>query len=302
MEFLNCLFNKTIAPKIWLRAFSMSISLLVGWSLVNAGLVHADVNNSQAAIGFVILAKGKVSAQSLQGADRNLKRRSKLFNGDKIYTAENSKAQIKFTDGSIIALAHNTELIIEDYQFDSTAKGKEKSFIKLVKGGFRAITGVIGKSNAEDYKVKTNLATIGIRGTHFELVKGESLGVAVWDGGVWVENQAGKMALGKDSNYQFALVSDIGQPPKGLLKPPPGIAGSNQADGKASKKANTSRQKQKAQNDKAEKKQNGNQEKKSANKEQGIATADDAESEADKNAEPGDGEEPGKTKAPAKKV
>lgn len=43
----------------------------------------------------------------------------------------------------------------------------QRAFFRLVKGGFRTITGLIGKANQEDYRVTTPTATIGIRGTEW---------------------------------------------------------------------------------------------------------------------------------------
>lgn len=205
------------------------------------------------------------------GEERALTRRSSLFEGDRVSTGPGAKTQIKFTDGSIIALRDNTELLIENYQF-SKQSGEDKSILKLVKGGFRAITGVIGKNNPEDYKVNTNLATIGIRGTHFELVLAEELGVAVWDGGITVENNAGKMVLGQGASFQFALVKAINQMPKGLLKPPPGISSVSSAE-----------------NQQSETKENGDkkseQEKKREQKEKESGQEEKAEHEAQQNDE-----------------
>lgn len=41
----------------------------------------------------------------------------------------------------------------------------QRAFFRLVKGGFRTVTGLIGKANREDYRVNTPTATIGVRGT-----------------------------------------------------------------------------------------------------------------------------------------
>lgn len=46
-----------------------------------------------------------------------------------------------------------------------TRSGASRAFFRLVKGGFRSVSGVIGKLNREDYRVSTPVATIGIRGT-----------------------------------------------------------------------------------------------------------------------------------------
>lgn len=43
----------------------------------------------------------------------------------------------------------------------------QRAFFRLVKGGFRTVTGLIGKANVDDYKVVTPTATIGIRGTEW---------------------------------------------------------------------------------------------------------------------------------------
>lgn len=41
----------------------------------------------------------------------------------------------------------------------------QRAFFRLLKGGFRAVTGAIGKLREEDYRITTPVATIGIRGT-----------------------------------------------------------------------------------------------------------------------------------------
>lgn len=41
------------------------------------------------------------------------------------------------------------------------------AFFSLLKGGFRAVSGAIGKINHDDYQVATPVATIGIRGTDY---------------------------------------------------------------------------------------------------------------------------------------
>ena len=46
-----------------------------------------------------------------------------------------------------------------------SSSGTSRAFFRLVKGGFRSVSGVIGKLNREDYRVSTPVATIGIRGT-----------------------------------------------------------------------------------------------------------------------------------------
>jgi hypothetical protein len=63
-----------------------------------------------------------------------------------------------------------TEFRIDEYQFAGKADGSERGFFSLLKGGFRSITGIIGRANKDSYGIRTPAATIGIRGTDHETV------------------------------------------------------------------------------------------------------------------------------------
>ena len=45
---------------------------------------------------------------------------------------------------------------------------KERSVVRLFKGGMRTVTGYLSKRNPNAFKVRTAAATIGIRGTEFD--------------------------------------------------------------------------------------------------------------------------------------
>lgn len=47
---------------------------------------------------------------------------------------------------------------------------RQTAVFKLLKGGFRTVTGLIGKSDRSEYRVSTQTATIGIRGTDYEVI------------------------------------------------------------------------------------------------------------------------------------
>ena len=171
-------------------------------------------------VGKVIVASGQVQAQDAEGTLRKLKRRSPVYEGDTLLTGANSRAQIRFKDGALIALRADSQFELSSYQFNSAQGGEDKAVMKLVSGGFRTITGQIGKADKEDYQVSTPVASIGIRGTNYEAVLVDSSVYAgVWQGGVTVENDQGSLNLGADSDFSFVQV-DPGQPPKGLLAPP----------------------------------------------------------------------------------
>lgn len=180
--------------------------------------------------GHVILSKGTVNALSNDGTARALKRRSKVFSGDVITTGGNGSVQIRFIDKALMTIKANSEMNIETYlsaKQDSEVKD-EKVLMSLVKGGFRTITGTIGKGDKNAYKVNTPAASIGIRGTNYEVQQEADGGfvMGVYSGGIQVENEAGSLNLGSGADFNFTRVKP-NSPPKGLLAPPPTLAENN---------------------------------------------------------------------------
>ena len=118
--------------------------------------------------GKTMIATGNVKAISIDNEEkRRLKRRSSVFTNDVVVTGTASKTQLRMSDGSMIALKENTELIISQYNFNSGAE-KNSAVLDLVKGGLRSITGAIKADNGQ-YQLKTPVGSIGIRGTHYEI-------------------------------------------------------------------------------------------------------------------------------------
>lgn len=178
-----------------------------------------------AVAGHVIIAKGKVIARSAGGDTRPLRRRSPFYAGEVLATGQRSMAQVRFEDGALLSLKPDTEFRVDRYRFEAGGGEGDESISTLLKGGFRTITGAIGKQDPDSYKVTTPVATIGVRGTHYEVALTDQLLVAVWEGGIEVKNDQGKIDLGVGGSYNFATIKGANQPPKGLLKPPPGLEG-----------------------------------------------------------------------------
>ena len=137
-------------------------------------------------IGSVALVTGSVTAGT-GGQARALGAGDPLLEGQAIVVGPNSYASLKFNDGGRVLLRPNTEFVVESFRAaaalptapapaaaaPATAPPPAVSgnaFFRLVRGGFRAVTGLIGKADRADYRVSTPAATIGIRGTDFEVV------------------------------------------------------------------------------------------------------------------------------------
>ena len=168
--------------------------------------------------GIVIVASGQVEAVNDSGEARSLRRRSKLYQGDTLNIGVDSKAQVRFRDGTILSLRAETALRVDRFQFETA--DNDESIFTLLRGGFKTITGAIPKKDPRKHTVRTPVATIGVRGTHYGAVMGDSLYVGVWEGGIKVSNDKGSIDLGLDRNYNFAVVSGADLSPKGTLKPP----------------------------------------------------------------------------------
>jgi hypothetical protein len=119
--------------------------------------------------GKVLMSLGDVKV-TRSGKSIPLKKGDAVQPGDVIVTGPTSNAQVRMTDGAIIAIRSQTEFKINEYAFNGKADGTEKASLSLVKGGVRAVTGVIGRENKDNLKVEAVVATIGIRGTGFNIV------------------------------------------------------------------------------------------------------------------------------------
>jgi len=118
------------------------------------------------ATGLVVASRGTVIATSTEDS-RELKQGDEIFVEDEILTGPKSFAVVQFLDGAKVTIKPNSEIVIEDYVYNGNAD--DKATLSLVSGGLRVITGAMAKNNPENYKVKTPVALMGVRGTEFAI-------------------------------------------------------------------------------------------------------------------------------------
>jgi FecR-like protein len=179
--------------------------------------------------GTVQHLSGTLHVQRADGSVRLLSERSQVLTGDVVSTERDSYAQIRLTDGGQITLRPNTQMRIEGYDFSESEPQKDNFVFALLKGGMRAVTGLIGKRASKDaYKLRTATATVGIRGTDFNAIEVPPGGgggpppgvyVVVSDGLVVVT--AGGMELVAGAG-QTAFSSNANLPPQ-IIPPPPNL-------------------------------------------------------------------------------
>ncbi len=129
--------------------------------------------------GKVILSIGSNQAEHPEMDTRELLRASPLFAQDSLLTGDKSRIQARMLDGGMISLRPNTEFKIAEYSFETQ---DDNVVMELIKGGMRTVTGQIGRDNHDEYTVKTAIATIGIRGTHYALQLCDQLCATVRNG------------------------------------------------------------------------------------------------------------------------
>lgn len=178
------------------NAFQMalvSISILASpaavWAQTKSPFpADAPVNasSSKKVVGEIKSITGLVSLQSAEGKSKFASAGTKLNVGDVINTQKKSGAVLVFVDTTQIALRPSTQFVVENYEYQPEQPIADKAEFKLVKGGLRTLTGLIGKRGTSDaFSMKSETATIGIRGTDFsarickgreceDLAKGES--------------------------------------------------------------------------------------------------------------------------------
>ena len=123
--------------------------------------------SATAGVGTVTHLSGTLSSKGAVGASRVLAVKSEVNEGDLLTTETETYARVKFVDGAEIVLRPGTQLRVAAYSFQESKPQSDSAFFSLLKGGLRAVTGVVGKRNPDAYRLGTATATIGIRGTTF---------------------------------------------------------------------------------------------------------------------------------------
>jgi FecR-like protein len=108
------------------------------------------------------------SAQTQGGPVRKLAEGDPVFAGERIRTGAGTVLQIDFADKSRFTLGPNTEFEVERYSRAAGASGEEAFHSRIIKGAFRFVSGLIAHRKRENVRITIAVATIGIRGTHFE--------------------------------------------------------------------------------------------------------------------------------------
>jgi len=144
----------------------------VGMSLIAAGLLlmAAVTEAAGPSVGRVSRMTGDQvgSAQAPGSPMRKLAQGDQVFTGERIRTGAETVLEIEFTDKSRFTLGPDTEFVVDQYFQAAGGTGEDSFSTRVLKGAFRFVSGLIAKKKRENVHITVAVATIGIRGTHFE--------------------------------------------------------------------------------------------------------------------------------------
>ena len=194
-------------------------------ALLAGGLLLSSAVWAEAA--KVTHLNGTVSAQRADGSMRVLSQNSTVDAGDVLTTEKNSFARLKFTDGGEITLRPNTVITVDAYHYTENAPADDNFVFGLLKGGFRTITGLIGKrGNRDSYRANSPTATIGIRGTDYGSLLCQEGNCGKLPDGQYIDVKQGKISVVNRAGSldvevgQYAYVKDANTAPVLLLNDP----------------------------------------------------------------------------------
>lgn len=92
-----------------------------------------------------------------------------VASGSVVAIGKRGFAVLKFNDGQILALRAESVLVVDEHVYRKGDATQSRSHISLLRGGLRALTGLVGEQNKAGVSFNTPVATLGIRGTEFLL-------------------------------------------------------------------------------------------------------------------------------------
>ncbi|MCB9480286.1 MAG: FecR domain-containing protein [Desulfobacteraceae bacterium] len=164
--------------------------------LKNLGFIVFAVfltSTAYCSVGKVAAIRGEAYSHN-SGITKQLFIKSEIFLNDTIETRKNSRLQILFNDETIASLGPESTITVKNYQWSE----KEQQFEAEAREGlFHIMGGKIVNSAPEKFKIKTPVASIGIRGSMFAFkVNEKNLDIVFLGGkGIDIDTDFGRTSL-----------------------------------------------------------------------------------------------------------
>jgi len=113
-------------------------------------------------VGVSTLVAGPVWRMDASGERESMHANTRVNEGDRIVTGAGGLVHLRFDDGAHVGLRESSELQIVAYRSEPAAIEFELKY-----GTLRQISGMIARRAPESFRLKTPIASIGVRGTDF---------------------------------------------------------------------------------------------------------------------------------------
>lgn len=138
------------------------MALFVSNKTMGEQVPRADVGNVSELNGVARIVRDQPVEASLEA---NIKSYDTL-------ETSNGRMGITFLDDTQIRLTEHSQVLVDEFVFDPNPD-KSKMALNFAKGTARFVTGKLGLVPKKNIKIRTNSATIGIRGTDFTITVNE---------------------------------------------------------------------------------------------------------------------------------
>lgn len=180
-----------------------------------------------ATVARALIVRGRVDRVGADGNRQRIRSGATLREGDVVATSRFAHAVLAFTDGTRATVQPDSRLAVEAYRLAPASVDDERIRLRVQDGGARIATGSISQRRQTNARFATPVATIGVRGTGFDLVEAAECGgepapterpgltASVWAGTIEFEETKTLVPAGKT-----VCVLEPGQVPKPVKDAP----------------------------------------------------------------------------------
>ncbi|HEY6821474.1 MAG TPA: FecR domain-containing protein [Burkholderiales bacterium] len=165
------------------------------------------------ATGRFMFVEGTVNVRDAAGLTRVVRAGDPINEQETVVVGE-GRAQVRFDDGGWVSLQPRSVFEVKTYEM----REEGTTLMALIKGSARAVTGLLAERRPARFRFDTPVATIGIRGTSFQVTLcvqscdvPDGLYVTGGDGTTFVKNGFGEIDL---SHGRTAFVANANTPPQ----------------------------------------------------------------------------------------
>lgn len=162
--------------------FGFTLPLAASWLIAVAVLslgapsqmFSANAAEKPEEVGTTVSVRNRLTG-TLGEEKRRLRKGARVHREELLETSRKGQAELQLDDDTKLALGPRAQVKLDEFVIGKASQSTTTIALNFLKGTFRFIT---GKRESESYRIKTPSATIGVRGTVFDVYvdrKGDTL-------------------------------------------------------------------------------------------------------------------------------